>query len=363
MWPLNSARSGSLARTVSSAVSNAASSGKTLSPFQVNLASIAVRVGSVFVTAAKSTAPSPLGGAIRSDRAVVAAGRGRPSTLSRNGPREPDWPGDGPRYDAGGMFSLYLVAAPGSLDGISPALAVLAGLVSFVSPCVLPLVPAYLAYLGARAGHPAVAVGPNGAVATEPVPSLSVVTAGLGFVAGLSLVFILFFYVFSIAVQPIRGYVPVVAGVFVLVMALHVAGLIRIPLLSGEYRLMNRAPTGGGTAGGFALGMGFASGWTPCIGVTLSVVLSSAVSAGTTAQGVVLMIAYCLGLGLPFVALAFALESARPLVRVVNRHRRAIDLLSAAVLLVMGLLLLTNKLTVLSTGLSQLVPSWPQPQL
>jgi cytochrome c-type biogenesis protein len=249
-----------------------------------------------------------------------------------------------------------------TLDGISPAIAFLAGLVSFVSPCVLPLVPAYLAYLGARAGQPAVATGP-GAAAVPASPSLPVAAAGAGFVAGLSLVFILFFYVFSIAVQPIRGYVPMVAGVFVIAMALHVAGVIRIPFLSGEYRLVKTAPTGGGVAGGFVLGMGFASGWTPCIGVTLSAVLSSAVSAGTTTQGLLLMIAYCLGLGLPFIALAFALERARPLVRLVNSHRRAIDLASAAVLLVMGVLLLTNKLTILAAGISQLVPSWPSPTL
>jgi len=262
------------------------------------------------------------------------------------------------------MPSLYLAAGAGTLDGISPALAFLAGLVSFVSPCVLPLVPAYLAYLGARAGQ-VVAVPQGGAVtvATARPQSLPVAAAGLGFVAGLSLVFILFFYVFSIVVQPIRAYVPVVAGIFVIAMALHVAGLIRIPFLSNEYRVMDRAPQGGGVAGGFVLGMGFASGWTPCIGVTLSAVLSSAVTAGTTAQGLGLMVAYCLGLGLPFVALAFALERARPLVRVVNSHRRAIDLASAAVLLVMGVLLLMNKLTILSAGLSQLVPSWPSPTI
>jgi cytochrome c-type biogenesis protein len=75
------------------------------------------------------------------------------------------------------------------------------------------------------------------------------------------------------------------------------------------------------------------------------------------------MIAYCLGLGLPFVALAFALERARPLIRVINSHRRAIDLASAAVLLVMGLLLLTNKLTILAAGITQIVPSWPSPTL
>jgi len=223
------------------------------------------------------------------------------------------------------VFAFYLAAASGTLDGISPGLAALAGLVSFVSPCVLPLVPAYLAYLGARAGQPAVPVGPGSMAVAQTSPSLPVVTAGLGFVAGLSLIFILFFYVFSIAVQPIRGYVPVVAGLFVIVMAFHVAGLIRIPFLSGEYRVMNRAPSGGGVAGGFVLGMGFASGWTPCIGVTLSAVLSSAVSAGTTGQGLVLMIAYCLGLGLPFVVLAFAFERGDVHLRLGHAYHVGVD--------------------------------------
>ncbi len=257
---------------------------------------------------------------------------------------------------------VYLTG--GSLEGISPALAVLAGLVSFVSPCVLPLVPAYLAYLGARAGGQSVTVSGGGVATSAPgSPSLPVATAGLGFVAGLSLVFVLFFYVFSLTVQPVRSYVPVVAGVVVIVFAAHVAGLIRIPFLEREYRVVDRAPSRGGVAGGFLLGMGFASGWTPCIGVTLGAVLSSAVTTGTTAQGLVLMVAYCVGLGLPFIVLAFALESTRPLVRVINSHRRAIDLVSAAVLLAMGLLLLTNKLAVLSAGITQLVPSWPSPTL
>ncbi len=232
------------------------------------------------------------------------------------------------------------------LNSLNPLIAFLAGLASFVPPCVLPLVPAYLAYLGGRrAGTDSIAV------------------AGAAFVAGLSLIFILFFYVFSLAVQPIRAYVPVVAGIVVIVMALQVAGVIRIPFLSSEYRVMKTAPQGGGAAGGFLLGMGFAGGWTPCIGVTLSAVLSSAVTVGTTPQGLSLMIAYCLGLGLPFLALAFGLENARPVVAYVNAHRRAIDLASAAVLVVMGLLLLTNRLTWLSAGLVQLVPSWPSPSL
>lgn len=248
------------------------------------------------------------------------------------------------------------------LSGLNPAIAFLAGLASFVSPCVLPLVPAYLAYLGARATQ-AVAVTAGGGGAVIAPRQASVAAAGAGFVAGLSLVFILFFYVFSLAVQPVRAYVPVVAGVLVIVMALHIAGLIRIPFMSYEYRVMKQAPHATGAVGGFLIGMGFASGWTPCIGVTLGAVLSSAVTVGTTAQGLSLMIAYCLGLGLPFLVLAFAFEGARPLVGFVNRHRRAIDLASAGVLVVMGILLLTDKLTILSSGLTQLIPSWPSPTL
>ena len=232
------------------------------------------------------------------------------------------------------------------MSGLNPAIAFLAGLASFVSPCVLPLVPAYLAYLGARrAGADSIAL------------------AGAAFVAGLSLIFILFFYVFSLAVQPIRAVVPVIAGILVILFALQVAGVIRIPFLTTEYRVMKTAPQGGGVAGGFLLGMGFASGWTPCIGLTLGAVLSSAVTAGTTPQGLSLMLAYCLGLGLPFIVLAFALGSARPLMDFVNAHRRAIDLASAGVLAVMGVLLLTDRLSWLSAGLTQLVPSWPSPTL
>lgn len=245
------------------------------------------------------------------------------------------------------------------LSGLNPAIAFLAGLASFVSPCVLPLVPAYLAYLVAPARS---AAAPEGSL-PAPGSSTSIALAGAGFVAGLSLIFILFFYVFSLAVQPVRAYVPVVAGVLVILMAFHVAGFIQLPFMSTEYRLMKRAPQTGGAAGGFLLGMGFASGWTPCIGVTLGAVLSSTVTVGTTAQGLSLMLAYCLGLAIPFLVLAFALEGARPLIDFVNQHRRAIDLASAGVLVLMGVLLLTNRLTILSAGLTQLIPSWPSPSL
>jgi cytochrome c-type biogenesis protein len=270
------------------------------------------------------------------------------------------------------MIAPVLADAADRLSGVSLPLAFLAGLASFLSPCVLPLVPAYLAYLGARAGRPeGAAVGGSGGAATvamgggggpaggsawNATDRGTLVAAGAAFVAGLSLVFIAFFYVLSAVVQPVRDYVPVVAGALVIVMALQVAGIVRIPLLMRELRA-GGPPGRGGVGGGFLLGVSFASGWTPCIGATLGAVLSSALVVGTTARGLALMLAYCLGLGLPFVGIALGVGQATPLVRALNRHRRAIDLVSAAILLVMGLLLLTNRLTLLSSEFNRIVPS------
>ncbi|HEV3230711.1 MAG TPA: cytochrome c biogenesis protein CcdA [Candidatus Dormibacteraeota bacterium] len=270
---------------------------------------------------------------------------------------------------------MTLAAAADRLSGVSLPLAFLAGLASFVSPCVLPLVPAYLAYLGARAGQPAAGAGVERAMVTAGGGMVvagrgglalggadggraGLAASGLAFVAGLSLVFIAFFYALSTVVQPVREYVPMVAGVLVIVMALQVAGVLRIPFLMREFRVGGgTAPGRGGVAGGFLLGVSFASGWTPCIGATLGAVLSSAITQGTTPRGLLLMVVYCLGLGLPFVGIALGVGQARPIVRALNRHRRAIDLVSAAILLAMGLLLLTNQLTLLSSLFSRWLPS------
>jgi cytochrome c-type biogenesis protein len=249
-----------------------------------------------------------------------------------------------------------LVAAADPLAHVGIGLSFLAGLASFLSPCVLPLVPAYLAYLSARAGQ-TVTAGVAGPSRTAPDRS-SVVTSGMAFVAGLSLVFVAFFYVLYTAVQPVRNVVPVVAGVLVLVLAAQVAGFIRIPFLMREYKVSQAGPPRGGVAGGFLLGVSFASGWTPCIGATLGAVLSSAVTVGTTSRGLLLILAYCVGLGVPFLLIAVGIERATPLVRALNRHRRAIDLGSAAVLTVMGLLLLTNRLTLIPEFLNGVMPGF-----
>ena len=231
-----------------------------------------------------------------------------------------------------------------TLNGVGLLLAFAAGLVSVLSPCVLPLMPAYLAYL-ARPGDTTAA----------PTRSETLATA-LAFVVGLSLVFIVLFYALTGLLVPVRRYVPRVAGVLVIFMGLAVAGFLKLPVLGREVRLMKQAPGRGGPAGGFLLGIGFAAGWTPCIGLTLGAVLGSAAAQGPSPAGLGLMAAYCLGLGLPFVALGLAAGRAATLARAVARRRRIVELASGGVLVAMGVLLLTNNLLAITQLLGRTLP-------
>jgi cytochrome c-type biogenesis protein len=256
-------------------------------------------------------------------------------------------------------------------------LAFVAGLASFLSPCVLPLVPAYLAYLGGQMTRPAAAPVPAAAMAggsrggvalatAPPAAAPAVPTradlafAGFTFVLGISIVFITFFYALRGTLSPVRNshWLPIVSGSLVIVLAAQTAGVIRIPFLMRTMKVNNSAPRRTGALGGLLLGLSFSAGWTPCIGATLGAVLSSALNDGTTAKGLLLVSAYCVGLGIPFMALAAGIGNAGPLVRTLNQHRRTIDIVSALVLLVMGILVLTSSMTSLSTFFSDHLPSF-----
>ena len=250
-------------------------------------------------------------------------------------------------------------------------LAFVAGLASFLSPCVLPLVPAYLAYLGGQVRRPAMAAagapagGGGVAVMERPEPEpepgrFDLAVSGATFVLGISIVFITFFYALRGTLAPVRNseWLPIVSGSLVIILAAQTAGIIHIPWLMRTMKVNNNAPRRSGALGGLLLGLSFSAGWTPCIGATLGAVLSSALNDGTTAKGMLLVSAYCVGLGIPFMLLAMGFGNAGPLVRSLNKHRRAIDIVSALVLLVMGILVLTSNLTWLSTFFSQHLPSW-----
>lgn len=227
---------------------------------------------------------------------------------------------------------------------LSYPLAFLAGAVSFLSPCVFPLVPAYVSMLGGRTAQAAASW--DGGGAQGPARSHPPIANGIAFVAGFSLVFIAFFYVFraldiTILVRHQQA-VSLVAGVIVIVLALQTLGVLRLTFLMRERRF--RLPrTGAGVLPSLLLGITFAAGWTPCIGPQLAGILT--VASQQEFSGLPLMIVYCLGLGLPFLMVALLTDRLQGPIRAVNRHMHVITLVSGGILLVFGLLLATGKFT------------------
>jgi cytochrome c-type biogenesis protein len=195
---------------------------------------------------------------------------------------------------------------------VSLPAAALGGLISFLSPCVLPLVPPYLSFL-AGATFDQLAMGDDRAVRRRAV------LASLLFVAGFSTVFVLLGATASVLGQLIRQYLDIlstVAGLAIIAMGLHFLGFFRIGLLYREARFQVARPVG--LWGAYLMGLAFAFGWTPCIGPILAAILAVAGSETSVARGALLLAAYSAGLGLPFLLAAFAMK---PFVAVLKRMR------------------------------------------
>jgi cytochrome c-type biogenesis protein len=245
-----------------------------------------------------------------------------------------------------------------------------AGILSFLSPCVLPLVPGYLSYVtglsGADlAGTPAVSDGPGTAVATHlqvPVRTRRVLVGAMLFVVGFSAVFVsegaLFGNIGSHLLEH-QTVVNRVGGVVSILLGVVFLGLL--PRLQREWRF-HRLPRAG-LAGAPLLGMLFAVGWTPCIGPTLGVVLnlSYADSSATAGRGALLTAVYCAGLGIPFVVAGVAFRRALGAFAVVKRHYSIVIWTGAALLIAVGVLLLTGEWTRLSNDLRDLFPTYTAP--
>jgi cytochrome c-type biogenesis protein len=225
----------------------------------------------------------------------------------------------------------------------SVGLAFLAGLVSCLSPCVFPLLPGYLAYLGRQAVM--VPVMPGGASGPSTVArSPTVLLAGAAFVLGFSTVFVVLFYILQ-ALNVLffvhqRRLIDVVAGVVVIFLGLQTLGLIRWGPLLRERRV--HLTMGRGLPGAFVLGITFAAGWTPCLGPQLGAILSLT-AAGFA--GLPFMLVYCLGLAVPFLAVAALTGRAASLLRAISAHMRLISIIGGLVLLLFGVLLLTDNFT------------------
>ncbi len=212
-----------------------------------------------------------------------------------------------------------------------------AGVLSFISPCVLPLVPGYVALMSGftvadlREGR---------------APAGRVLAPSLLFVAGFTLVFVALGATAVSLFQSLKEHERVldqVAGVFVIVMGLFMAGLVSPRLLMAERRF-HVSGTEAGVLAAPVMGMAFAFGWTPCIGPILGGVLALAENQQTLGQGVSLLVAYSIGLGVPFVATGLALDRLTGVFEWVKRHYRALNLTSGAVLVVFGVLLLTHRI-------------------
>ncbi len=230
---------------------------------------------------------------------------------------------------------------------ISLFLAFGAGVLSFLSPCVLPLVPVYLSHLTGRA------INPQGATVAQRRSTFS---HALSFVLGFSIVFTVLGASIGLVGYLLYGLLPVlekIGGIILIVFGLHTIGLLKIPFLYRELRLGADPAGRWGIASSFLVGAIFAAAWTPCVGPVLSGILLLAGTSGTVGRGALLLFVYSLGLGLPFLLAGTSLAWSSGLLRRLKRHGRAVSVLSGILLVVMGVLIFTDALSMISAYLSR----------
>jgi len=229
--------------------------------------------------------------------------------------------------------------------------ALIAGLVSFLSPCVLPLVPPYLVYMAGTslerlADHEA-----------EPRVKRETVLAAVLFVLGFSTVFVALGASASVIGSLIRVYsgpLASVAGLVIIVMGLHFLGVTPIAFLMREKRVAVAKPVG--LWGAYVIGLAFAFGWTPCIGPILAAILAVAASEQTVTKGAGLLAVYSLGLGIPFIVAAFAIEPFAAFLARFKRYLHRVEQAMGALLVLTGIAFLTGSINTMSVWLLETFP-------
>lgn len=266
--------------------------------------------------------------------------------------------------DLGTAFSA--TALSGSLL-LAIAVAAAAGLVAFLSPCVLPVVPGYLGYVSGLAGQSATAGagtgrGAPGTGARTARGSGRMVAGSALFVAGFTVVFMIlggFAGTLGYLLQAQTVWIDRVAGVVVILMGLLFMGVF--PRLSGTARLQRRRPDPG-LWGAPVLGLVFGLSWTPCIGPTYAAIVALSLNAGgdggAALRGGILALAYSLGLGIPFVLFALLFERALGISKALAKHRRTIGLLSGALLIAIGVLLLSGQWSAWMSDLQSVIATF-----
>ncbi|MDB4558921.1 cytochrome c biogenesis protein CcdA [Amylibacter sp.] len=245
------------------------------------------------------------------------------------------------------MFGIDVIDA-----ALLPSLlvALLAGVISFLSPCVLPIVPPYLAYMGG--------ISMNDMTGSKQSNRPAII-ASIFFAMGLSTVFIFLGFTTSLLGQMFlqnQRVFGVIAGLVIILFGLHFIGLIRLPFLYREARI-DAGDQGGSAFGAYILGLAFAFGWTPCIGPILGAILSVAAQEGSVARGTILMAAYALGLGLPFIIAAIFINRAVGVMNRFKRHMALVEKIMGALLILVGLALIFDLFSRFSYWLLEVFPA------
>ncbi|NOX20809.1 MAG: cytochrome c biogenesis protein CcdA [Nitrospirae bacterium] len=222
---------------------------------------------------------------------------------------------------------------------VSYPLAFLAGLLSFLSPCVLPLLPSYVSFITGMSFEDL-----TGEVNRARVRYLTI-TNSIIFILGFSSIFILLgassSYVGGLLMQ-YQEWIRIIGGILIIIFGLFVAGILKMDFLMRE-RKIHLSGRPAGYIGTFVIGMTFAAGWTPCIGPILGTILLYASTKGSAAYGLKLLTVYSLGLGIPFFLSALAFNSFLSYSRKLQRYMRVIMLISGLLLIIFGIMLLTNR--------------------
>ena len=226
-----------------------------------------------------------------------------------------------------------------------------AGAISFLSPCVLPLVPGYLSYVAGRA----VSEGPGGGAVVLRLPAVGLSAC---FVLGFSTVFVLLGASATALGQLLLAYryeLNIIGGAIIVLFGLFVIGLVRPPGLLQEFRFHATIP-GGRPVSAYLLGLAFAFGWTPCIGPILGAILTVSAASATVSGGVALLAVYSLGLGVPFLLAALFTDGLITRLKTFGRIGRALQLVAGVILVLMGMAMLTGQLSAFSYWLLDAFP-------
>lgn len=241
------------------------------------------------------------------------------------------------------------------ISNIGAFTALAAGTISFVSPCVLPLVPGYISYV---AGNTDAVVDPQRRLAAR----LSTLGLAALFVLGFSTVFVALgagATAISRLLISYRYETNLIGGAIIVMFGLLMTGLLRVPMLQREFRFHISMP-GGRPVGAYVLGLAFGFGWSPCIGPVLGAILSVAALSSTAGSGIALLSIYSVGLGLPFLLAAAFTEGLAKRLKTMRRTGRVLEFVAGGIMIVMGVAMMTGYLTTFSFWLLDTFPIFQQ---